>query len=808
MGVVGGKSTGRVAQLGSALPWHGRGPEFKSRHVHHPQCTLPAVAIQRNTGILTLYNYSKRCILAHFASILNTLYIHARGMKSKLKATLLCTLMIASALAGCLGGDDDDEEPVVEDVLGCTYADAENYNPDATKDDGSCTYAEPEPEPEPEPPVEGCMDDGANNYNADAEVDDGSCDYGMAQSDIMSHYEGGMMGFSDAWYNLSVSRKCRDLGTNNPCEMTIMTIGEADTHDPADAYDSASGDIISNVYDTLYRYEGDGDGGSIIVPRLATGHTVSEDGLTYTFTLRDDVFFSNGDKMTAHDAVYSWCRVIGMGAPSSGVNWILTQSFNCDDADGNHDDMGGDNLTVIDDYSFSVNIFDPSSAFVATIAYTVGSVINADLCEENRVIETDDDGNVTSDDYCHEWMDEAPIGAGTNAYMVTQWARGTRAVLEPNWMYWEESDYTINRVVIDLVEETQTRVLALQDGEVDRAYIPSAQKTEFCENMEDLPNAYGKEGFRCTYRPSYVVVNVPYNHMPKADDADGNTIDIINHDCDGDGTNDCNVLSVSEVRQALSYTLDYDTIQSESYKGELSPIYGPIPTGFPYDDTQYEVFTYDLAYAEEILDAAGFVRQYDCSSITLTEAPTVVAEADRDGTECRLPNQVRILTNTGNDNRIAVAQLWGPALESIGIVNDNADQPWATVIDNYIYGKWDLWVIGWGPDYLDPDNYWSPFAGSADIGGDAYHGHFHNDDLDAILLEARKELDSDTRASLYAEAYELWVTSPTMALLGQSAGVGVGSVHMCPPAYDAIGGDYYFNWDKLAMLEGAYVGEC
>ena len=347
--------------------------------------------------------------------MLYTLYVYAGSMKSKLKATLLCTLMIASALAGCAGSDDDDEDPVVEDVLGCTYADAENYNPDATKDDGSCTYAEPEPEPEPEPPVAGCMDDGANNYNANAEVDDGSCDYGMAQSDIMSHYEGGMMGFADAWYNLSVSRKCRDLGTNNPCEMTIMTIGEADTHDPADAYDSASGDIISNVYDTLYRYEGDGDGGSIIVPRLATGHTVSEDGLTYTFTLRDDVFFSNGDKMTAADAVYSWCRVIGMGAPSSGVNWILTQSFDCNDADGNHDDMGGESLEVLSDTSFSVTIYDPSSAFVATIAYTVGSVINADLCEENRVIETDENGNVTSDDYCHEWMDEAPIGAADGA---------------------------------------------------------------------------------------------------------------------------------------------------------------------------------------------------------------------------------------------------------------------------------------------------------------------------------------------------------------------------------------------------------
>ena len=126
------------------------------------------------------------------------------------------------------------------------------------------------------------------------------------------------------------------------------------------------------------------------------------------------------------------------------------------------------------------------------------------LCEANRVIVEDDvnttDVDESSDDYCHEFMDEAQVGAGTNAYMVSQWARGTRLVMEPNWMYWENSDFNLNRVVVDLVEETQTRVLALQDGEVDRAYIPSAQKTEFCNNMTDLPSAEGKDGFRCTAR--------------------------------------------------------------------------------------------------------------------------------------------------------------------------------------------------------------------------------------------------------------------------------------------------------------------
>ena len=85
-------------------------------------------------------------------------------MKSKLTATLLCTLMIASALAGCLGGDDD---PGEDAVLGCTYADATNYNADATEDDGSCEYA-----PGDEP-VLGCTNAGATNYDSAATRDDG-----------------------------------------------------------------------------------------------------------------------------------------------------------------------------------------------------------------------------------------------------------------------------------------------------------------------------------------------------------------------------------------------------------------------------------------------------------------------------------------------------------------------------------------------------------------------------------------------------------------------------------------------------------
>jgi len=733
-------------------------------------------------------------------------------MKSKLKATLLCTLMIASVLAGCLGGDDDEPEPEPEDVLGCTYADAENYNPDATKDDGSCTYADPEPEPEA---VMGCMDPSANNHNAAAEEDDGSCDYGMAQADIMAAYASGDMSFSEALYELEKSRKCREQGTNNPCEIVEMSIGDASTIDPHDAYDSASGDVIEQVYDTLYRYAGDGSGNAIIEPRLATGYTVSADGLTYTFDLRDDVYFSNGDKMEASDVVYSWCRVLGYGSPDSHVGWILEQSFDCNDADGNHDDNGGLSLSVNSATSFSVTLFAPSSAFISTIAYTVGAVINADLCEANRVVDTDADGNVVSDDYCHEWMDEAPFGAGTNAYLVQSWVREDRLVLVPNWMYWEAGDYNINRHTVSIVTEASTRLLAFTDGEVDFGSINIEDLVNFCDNLEDKPNVQSKDGYICTYRETFTTTLSAFNLHPKVLDAGedntntgANSSLVINHDCDGDGTNDCNVMETAALREAISYAFDYETHRRETYDNSLAPQYGPIPTGFLFAETQYEVFSYDIAGAEQILEDAGFIRQYDCASLTHGEAPTVVAEADRDGTECRLPNILRVMANEGNDYRIAMAGQLEEALGTIGVATSGDAKPWPEYLTMYYTRTWDIRFSGWAPDYLDPDNYWSPFAGGHSIGGDAYGTGYENADVNAALLIGRTSQDNAEREQAYIDAFAAWQTDPNMIIIGQYNGVGVKHDDICSPDWVAIGSAHWFDYDKLPEVDGALVGSC
>jgi len=699
--------------------------------------------------------------------------------------------MIASALAGCLGGDD--EEPVVEDVMGC-------------------------------------MDPGANNYDSAATADDGSCDYGRAHADTMADYAAGTIDVQQAMYELEVSRKCREQGQNNPCEVVLMSIGDASTIDPHDAYDSASGDVIEQVYDTLYRYAGDGTGNAIIEPRLATGYSMSADGKTYTFTLRDDVYFSNGDKMEASDVVYSWCRVLGYGSPDSHVGWILEQSFDCNDAQGDHNDSGGESFTVHSATSFSVTLFDQSSAFISTIAYTVGAVINADLCEANRVVELDAEGNVTSDDYCHEWMDEGPMGAGTNAYTVQSWVREDRLVLVPNWMYWEGGDFNVNRVTTSIVTEASTRLLAFTDGEVDFGGINIEHLPNFCyiddngngmfdagedDALDDKPNVASKDGYICVYRETFTTTLSVFNLHPKSLDAgedtsntDANSSLVLNHDCDGDGTNDCNVMETGALRAAISYAFDYDTHRRDTYDNSLAPQYGPIPTGFLYADTQSETFTYDLTYAEQLLEDAGFIRQYECASLSQDGAPTVVAEADRTGDECRLPNVLRVMANEGNDYRIAMAGQLSEALGTIGVATAGDAKPWAEYLTMYYTRTWDIRFSGWAPDYLDPDNYWSPFAGGHSIGGDAYGSGYENADVNAALMIGRTSQDDDTRRAAYEDAFAAWILDPNMIIIGQYNGVGVKHDDICSPPYAAIGSAHWFDYDKLPMNNGVLEGSC
>jgi len=162
---------------------------------------------------------------------------------------------------------------------------------------------------------------------------------------------------------------CVDTKTEikNPDTIVFYTIGEPKTLDPADAYDTASGEVIFSIYDGLITYKGADT--ETFYPSLATDWSVSDDSLTWTFNLRENVKFSNGNDFTAEDVKYSFDRVLIMDAPESGVSWILSQC------------MDLNSTKIIDDHTVEITLTQPYGGFLAVITYTVGCIVDKETVE-------------------------------------------------------------------------------------------------------------------------------------------------------------------------------------------------------------------------------------------------------------------------------------------------------------------------------------------------------------------------------------------------------------------------------------------
>ena len=485
----------------------------------------------------------------------------------------------------------------------------------------------------------------------------------------------------------------------NPTTIVRYDIGDAKTLDPADCYDTGSSEPIFQIYDTLVTYNGNNT--KTFYPCLATDWSVSNDSLTWTFNLRHNVKFSNGNDFTAEDVKYSFDRVLTMGAPESGVDWILGQC------------MDTNSTTVIDDYTIQIHLTQSYGGFLALVPYTVAAIVDKDYVEAN--------GGVVAGEE-NVWMKEHPMGTGP--YMLDHWTRATEIVLNRNPTYW--GGWVGNhpeKAVIKYADEAATRILALKNGDADFAYIPYA-------NLEDVS---GEKGIVVYPFDSYDVGLLAINTK---------------------ATNN-EYLANGQVRKALSYAFDYDTAIETAWNGYASRLPGAIPKGMPYYETQNNgqpYYNYNLTMAEQLLDEAGYLKDYDL-----------------DGTMYRFNGTtIRLFYNAGNSEREMMAVMFRAALDDIGILSSIIAEGWPQLLHRmYTTDDWDTMFIGWGPDYNDPDDYIAPFIGSADIGQDTYNTGYMNKTVDEKILEGKYSADTAVRAAAYKAAFDIYNQEPPFIWLVQ-----------------------------------------
>jgi peptide/nickel transport system substrate-binding protein len=585
-------------------------------------------------------------------------------------------------------------------------------------------------------------------------------------------------------------------GFHSP-DPTTFVVAESevgiDTLDPALAYDTASAEVIQNVYETLVFY--DGEATDAFVPMLAESWEVSDDGTVYTFKIRSGVKFHQGGDMTPSDVAYSFQRGLLQGGYSS-PQWLLAEPFfgvGLDDVTGIVDDFASaddrealkanDPATLVaacekvqaavvaDDAAGTVTmtLAQAWGPFLPTIAQTWGSVMDKEWVIENG----------GWDGSCDTWQDFygmasaddpfSTIANGTGAFTLEKFANGEEIDLARNESYWREPA-KLERVVLKAVPEWGTRFSMMQAGDADLAVVPSANRSQMdelvgekcvfsietseytCEIVDD------SQPFRVRLgRPGISQDVILYNWNISTSEDSPNPY-IGSGIIDGNGI-PADFFSDAHVRKGFSYAFDWDTLISDVYNGEATQSFQLTLPGMPgfFLDTPH--YTLDLEKSAEEFKLAD------------VDKDGIAAGEDPEGDIWTAGFRVQMAYNQGNPTRQTIAEILAGNLAAVNelFVVETLGLPWPAYLRSQRALQIPIMTGGWLEDIHDPHNWYQPYTTGTYGGRQALP-----DDVKAqfkeILTRGVSATDPAARAEIYKEAnqlyYDLAVGTPLVLVTG------------------------------------------
>lgn len=339
---------------------------------------------------------------------------------------------------------------------------------------------------------------------------------------------------------------------------TYRMLDDVKSFDPQINTDVEGSHILRDLFEGLVNSDPQGNS----VPGAAESWEVSEDGLTYTFKLRD-AKWSNGDPVTAGDFVYAWRRLADP-ATASEYAWYM-ELMGVENAtkivagEAEVDTLG---VTAIDDKTLEVKIDAPRPYFPGMLTHASTFPVNQKVIEEH--------GN--------DWTKPGNL-VGNGAYVLTDYVPGVKVVRERNPMYWD-NDNTILETVTALVINDENIALTRYDaGEVDKTEVPAGQYPALKEKLPD-------ETYSTPRSCSYIYMFNLGENGPEA-------------------------LKDVRVRKAMSYALNRDVIVDSILKGGQYPSYNwthQKTAGFEMPNIEYATWTQEEreAKAKELLAEAGY----------------------------------------------------------------------------------------------------------------------------------------------------------------------------------------------------------
>lgn len=332
--------------------------------------------------------------------------------------------------------------------------------------------------------------------------------------------------------------------------------------DPAVGNDNSSMSALVNLYDTLVFPAADGS----IVPWVAETWDVSEDGMVWTFYLREDVVFHDGSPLQASDVAYSFTRLAAIG---EGVAYLFE---------------GVASAEAVDDYTVSFTLAEPSGLFLGTLVRLY--ILNEDLVRENTVADGlyGDEG-----DYGKAWLLLNDAGSGPYTVKDFQYEEYLEMSKFDGW--WGEFVDNAPDLLrfLAITEPTTIRTL-MANGELEIS--DQWQSVDAFENLDEL------DGVDVAALPTFMELYFMMNtRLAPLDDV--------------------------HCRRAIAYGFDYDTAVSLEWPGTQQSV-GPVPQSLGGHNPDVFNFSYDVDAAKEELAQCQYADDIGSYSVEIhwvTEVP-------------------------------------------------------------------------------------------------------------------------------------------------------------------------------------------
>ncbi|MEZ4532803.1 MAG: ABC transporter substrate-binding protein [Thermomicrobiales bacterium] len=478
------------------------------------------------------------------------------------------------------------------------------------------------------------------------------------------------------------------------------------TLDPAWYYEINPTMAMFVIYEPLY-YSPDGSDPTAIQPLLADGMpALSDDLLTATVKLRQDITFANtGNPMTADDVIFSFNR---LAATQFQPSFLATDYWT--------------EVKKVDDYTIEFTLAAPNSGLAAVLSSTPLSITDSKQVMEfggttDKPTYADDatddekaaDASIIANKDAQELINNTSVGTGP--YVVDQWDLTSSVILVANPNYWGEPP-KFDQIIFTNVTEANAQLQAVQTGDADIAY---SLNPDSAASVQEDPNLQLIEG------PTLALQYLAMNLNPERGGA----------------------VSNPQVRQAIAHAINYQSIIDNILLGAGVRPALPIPLPLPGSEAMLEfAYQYDLAKAQELWDASGVGEQ----EIEITYDSDSVGEG---GVNLEtLATAVKADIEAINGAKVVLAPL--PGTERIG---------------NYRNKDFQATISPWTPDYPDVDTYATPFfrsetAAAARVG-------YSNPEVDALLDQGLAETDPAKREEIYLQIQQLVLPDTPYVVLYQ-----------------------------------------